>query len=388
MSPPSVRSISVTLDIADDGSVRLRGAGPVTEATAGAAVSVALGTKQDGPSVDIDVPFDPTYSNRKGFLPGFLADRASPDPSLVTPLPVLADPSVAAPLLDGSGHILHYHGMSVVMHKTRRFAVYSAANVDFANRFEMGRPPDRWLTDPRISAKHQIGEFYYRSNKFDRGHLTRREDMEYGQSNVPPRDSRLLALEYAADTCHFTNCVPQHSRFNQSRELWQGLERHLLEDAIKSNSFRAQIFTGPILEEDDPVYSRFPEIQYPVRFWKIAVASTEVEGKQQLFAAGFIMDQSEVIAKYGIEATVPFEPYKTYQVKIEEIEQQTGLIFGAFEDETGYLRDFDPLANPEKRSRALRRRQQRLDAQESMATGGASPPKGYVPLTRAQDLVT
>lgn len=386
MSSTQVRSVSVTLDIADDGSVRLRGASPLTEATgSGAALAVPSG-KPEAPPVDIDVPFDATYKNRKGFMPEFLAGAAKVDSKLVTPLPDLIDTSVAARLLDGSGHILHYHGMSVVMNKTRRFAIYSAANVDFANRFEMGRPSDRWLTDPRISAKHQIGEFYYRSNNFDRGHLTRREDMEYGQANLPPRDSRSRALEYAADTCHFTNCVPQHSRFNQSKELWQGLERHLLEDAIKSNSFRAQLFTGPILEEDDPVYSRFPDIQYPVRFWKIAVAAAELNGNQQLFAAGFIMDQSEVIAKYGIEATIPFEPYKTYQVKIEEIERLTGLTFPAFKDGSGRLSNFDPMSTQAKVSKALRRGQSRPALQESIG-GGLAAPTGYVPLTRVQDIV-
>jgi endonuclease G, mitochondrial len=87
------------------------------------------------------------------------------------------------------------------MHRKRRFAIYSAANVSFGDRYLMGRPADVWRIDPRIHQKAQVGQFYYARNKFDRGHLTRREDLEFGKSPE-------LALGSAGDTCHFTNCTP------------------------------------------------------------------------------------------------------------------------------------------------------------------------------------
>jgi endonuclease G len=33
------------------------------------------------------------------------------------------------------------------------------------------------------------------------------------------------------DTFHFTNCCPQHERFNQGKNLWAGLEDYLLNRA-------------------------------------------------------------------------------------------------------------------------------------------------------------
>ncbi len=175
------------------------------------------------------------------------------------------------------------------MHKTRKFAILTAANVDGANRFALGRPRDVWRYDPRIPRSAQAGDFYYASNQFDRGHQTRYRDMQYGGS---PQE----AIERGADTLHFTNCAPQHARFNQGDQLWQGLEQHILEQSVLGNVFRAQIFTGPVLDDGDPEYRG---LRHPLSLWKVAVAVTSSDA---LFAAGFILDRSEVIQQFGIEA--------------------------------------------------------------------------------------
>ena len=109
-----------------------------------------------------DAPFNPDYSTRKGYDPGFLGGGGK-----IVGFPKLSDAleAEAAPLIKpakDNKFILHYINYSLVMHKTRRFAIYTAANVSFANRFEMGRPPDVWRTDPRIKAEHQVGAFYYK----------------------------------------------------------------------------------------------------------------------------------------------------------------------------------------------------------------------------------
>jgi DNA/RNA endonuclease G (NUC1) len=54
-----------------------------------------------------------------------------------------------------------------MMHRKRRFAIYSAANVSFG-RYLMGRPSDVWRLDPRIPQEAQVGQFYYARNKFVR----------------------------------------------------------------------------------------------------------------------------------------------------------------------------------------------------------------------------
>lgn len=259
--------------------------------------------------------FDANYSNRRGFNPDFLGrDHRISLPRLSREL--LND---ATPLLLPSPqntHILHYHNYSLVMHRKRRLAIYSAANVSFANRFQLSRSADVWRLDPRIPREAQIGEAYYANNRFDRGHLSRREDLEYGSTPA-------AALAAAADTNHFTNCTPQHAGFNQSKETWQGIERHILEDAILAGQFNAQVITGPVLDSDDPLYRG---IQYPLRYWKVVAA---INANGNLFAAAYLASQAEAIRSIGIEAApqVPFLPLRLFQVGIAEIERITGLTF-------------------------------------------------------------
>jgi len=186
------------------------------------------------------------YSGHKGFDPAFLgAGKADGRVFLPDLSPALAK---QATTLSASPKetVLRYRNYSVVMHRIRRFAIYSAANVDFKGRFELARPKDRWRFDPRIPAEMQVGESFYTGNAFDRGHLTRREDQEFGPT---PQE----AINAAADTCHWTNCMPQHARFNERRELWQGLEHHILEEAVDKDHFRAQVITGPVFDAADPV---------------------------------------------------------------------------------------------------------------------------------------
>jgi endonuclease G len=312
-----------------------------------------------------DAPFNPDYSTRKGFAPDFLGNGAK---RVGLPKLDAAGLEVAAPLLPPlKGQVLHYHNYSVVMHAERRLAIYSAANVSFASRFEMGRPPDVWRRDPRILAKYQIENFYYQSNQFDRGHLTRREDLEFGPT---PQ----VALESAGDTCHWTNCTPQHARFNQNKEIWQGIERHVLETSIFQGHFNAQVITGPVFDEGDPEYRK---IRYPLRYWKVVAALNE---SGALFATAYVASQQEVIDQFGIEVIeVPFSPFKTFQTKISEIERLTGLTFVCGANDRDALRDYDPLEVPGKRPKKKRTR-----ATES--TGGASLPPNYYEIEDFDDI--
>jgi endonuclease G len=351
------RNLTVALTFAADGSISASRVG------AGGNESLAMFERTASAQPDPpDVPFDPDYSTRPGYDPKFLGGGFEvPLPKL---LPLVKDHAVP---VDGNDPELKYFNYSVVMHKERRFAIYSAANLSYDQRYEMRRPPDVWRYDTRIDRKYQVGESYYKSNKFDRGHLTRREDLEYGRT-------RRIAVASAADTCHFTNCTPQHSKFNQGKSLWQGIEMHILENAVENDAFNAQLFTGPVFDEGDPEYR---DIQYPLRYWKVVVA---VNSAKKLFATAYILDQSEVIAQYGIEAVgeVPFAPYGTYQVKVQEVEALTGLKF------TGggkSLSDFDPL----EKAGAPRPRRRRSGFNESTASAPPAPP-GYYPLDSLESI--
>ena len=315
-----------------------------------------------------DAPFNPDYSTRKGYDPGFLGGGGK-----IVGFPKLSDAleAEAAPLIKpakDNKFILHYFNYSLVMHKTRRFAIYTAANVSFANRFEMGRPPDVWRTDPRIKAEHQVGAFYYKRNQFDRGHLTRREDLEYGPTPV-------AALESAGDTCHYTNSTPMHAQFNQNKEIWQGIERHVLEEAIVNGRFDAQILTGSIFDEGDPEYK---DIQYPLQYWKVVAA---INSKGDLFATAFIASQEEVIDQFGIEVTeVPIGPFKTFQTKISEVERLTGLRFVSGAAGTASLSKADPLEQP-----GVKAKKKKKSAFES--TAGVALPQHYHEISDLDDIV-
>jgi endonuclease G len=367
MSIATTRTVNVTLQIDEAGNVAVVGGAH------GAIESVVFteASKPRSKAPKFDVPFDDDYSTRGGYKANFLGAGNEVDLPQLSP----ALKSVASHLLDANGKktgnvVLDYHNYSLVMHAERRFAIYTAANVRADQRFEVGRPTDVWRTDPRIPIEHQVTDFYYKSNQFDRGHLTRREDLEFGKTLND-------ALASAADTCHWTNCTPQHSKFNQNKQLWQGIERHVLEGAIWTGQYNTQVFTGPIFDEDDPEYDRHPEIQYPVRFWKVVATLTK---EQKLFATAYILDQSDVIAQFGIEATeVPFGAYKTFQVKIAEVERLTGLKFTSGKGKKS-LRDVDPLASATPRPR---RRSPRVE--ESVAIG--SVPEGYVLLNDTSDIV-
>lgn len=364
-----IRTVSVPLEIKlqvqSNGSVMpvsVTAAG-TTESTGGS--NVVFLEKSKKAAASFDVPFDSDYSKRRGYQSGFLGKG-----ELEVGLPHLdsALEVVAAPLLqakDGNRFALHYHNYSVVMHKRRRLPIFSAANVSFANRFDMNRPPDVWRRDPRILAEHQLENWYYARNNFDRGHMTRREDLEFGSKPA-------VALASAADTCHWTNCVPQHSKFNQNKEIWHGIERYVLERSILEGEVNAQIITGPILDDGDPDYR---EIQYPLQFWKVVAAVTS---KKRLFATAYIASQEEVIAQYGIETTeVPFGPYKTFQTRIAEIERLTGLTFVCGTGDSDRLSQFDPLQN------AKPRRRWRSSPQES---SGAAIPEGYYEIADLTDI--
>jgi endonuclease G len=313
-----------------------------------------------------DAPFDADYSTRNGYDADFLG-KSKHRVNLPNLSEALAE--AAAPLIAKSKeHVLKYHNSSLVMHAERRLAMYSASNVNFGDRYHMSRPADVWRTDPRISAKHQLGGFYYASNQFDRGHLTRREDMEYGKTPV-------IALQSAADTCHWTNCTPQHSKFNQNKQVWQGIELYVLESAIIQGQFKAQIITGPVLSEGDPVYKN---IQYPVRYWKVVAA---VNGAGALFATAYIASQQEAIDEFGIEAAPlePFGAYRNFQVKIAEVERLTGLSFTSDKDTP--LSRADPLA----KAGAGTGRRRRVRTRESASVDGTS--SGYVELLSVEDIV-
>lgn len=384
MNNTSNRRITVQLEITPEGVVSLL-------PSSGARLESGLLERTPTPAPRrerIDVPFDATYKDRKGFRPNLLGTGAKS-----VNLPILnADLKAAAakllPPAADTDYELKYHNLTIVMHAKRRLAIYTASSVRGDQRYNLDRSnysdESDWRRDPRIPAKAQLENFYYKKNRFDRGHLSRNEDMEFGPTATK-------AIQSALDTFHYTNIAPQHDAFNRANlhrgddpsgldiALWGQLEKHILEQSITAEEFAAQIFAGPILDEGDPIMDAQPDIPYPVRFWKVLAA---LDSNNKLFATAFLLDQSDVIGRFGLDEAVPIGAFKTYQVRIAEIERLTGLTFTSSEKTS--LSKADPLASRPVRPR--RQRPTRGGLHES--TSFDLVPDGYLPVEDFSQIIT
>ena len=274
---------------------------------------------------------DPDWSTRKGYDPDFLDVRV--------PLPTLSDTmkanTVEVPAqfrVNGDRFNLAYHHYSLAMNRKRRFAWYSAANIDGKNMPKLPeRENDDWHIDPRIdnpdAPQFQLGEELYSAKKTDRGHLTRYLDVAWG--------TKQQALKALADTFHFTNACLQLFSFNQRQSEWQGIEQFLLERKAKKDKMRVSVITGPIFRQNDPKYKN-PAMDAPVRipleFWKVCAL---IRDDGSLSATAFILSQDDITALPGFEA---FLDVAAVQTTIRNVEQRTGLTFPV-------LRDNDHLAD-------------------------------------------
>ncbi len=285
---------------------------------------------------DAEVPFveklvvDPDWSTRKGYDPDFL-DINVPLPKLSAEMKASSVEVPAQYRVDGDKYVLAYHHYSLVMNSKRRFAWYSAANIDGKERPQLPkRKGDQWNIDTRIDSRDaprfQCGEDLYAADNTDRGHLTRYLDVAWGTTDE--------ALKALADTFHFTNCCLQLSDFNQTTARWQGIEQFLLERKAKKDKIRISVITGPIFKQDDPKYqNKFMEapVRIPLEFWKVCALVRE-DGT--LSATAFILSQEDITSLPGFEA---FLDVKEVQTTVRTVEKRTGLQFPV-------LRDNDHLA--------------------------------------------
>ncbi len=272
---------------------------------------------------------DRDYSNREGFDETFI-------PGLPIQLPRLSAKLAQeiAPLRgsekDPSGGILNYTHFSVVMHRTHKIAIYTATNIDgptyLAIDRDTGEPNsaegDTWYKDPRISESFVLGQDFYgaTSDYFDRGHLTRRTDPTWGD----PEESKRANI----DTFHFTNCSPQHFRFNQSAKFWQGAERYVLENGVldQETQRRIVVFQGPVFDEVNDLYIDETQI-IPSQYWKVIVW----KGQRGVRAVGLLLSQRELLDEQrrylGKPTDLKAVEVNQWRVPIRRIQKETGLQF-------------------------------------------------------------
>ncbi|HWR85465.1 MAG TPA: DNA/RNA non-specific endonuclease [Rhodoglobus sp.] len=225
-----------------------------------------------------------------------------------------SDAFVDAPLPDVPGtRRLDYTHFTVLLDPVRRLAALTAVNIDGDGLRDLPRRGE-WFLDDRVPESEQCGNELYRDNDLDRGHLVRRRDPQWGPD----------AEAAGHDTFSYANAAPQAADFNQSKELWLGLEDHVLAYA-DANDHRVSVFTGCVFAEDDPSYRG---VLVPRRFWKVA-AWRSSEG---LATAAFVLDQSTMLKP----AMTPVRPaplgrFRTFQVPVAEVQRLTGIDLGVLE---------------------------------------------------------
>ena len=297
--------IDISLNGADLPTVTVGGAAPAGPAPAALAV----------PGWVEAISIDPNYDTRAGYDPSFLGVGRFYVPLPKLPPGLLASASRNLRNAPGENpHLFNYHHYSVVMNARRRLAFFTAVNIDGRTSASPRRETDRWFYDPRLPKDEQCGNELYDNNPFDRGHLVRRLDPAWGASPA-------IVKVANDDTFHFTNCSPQHERFNQGKNLWAGLEDFLLARASAEGK-RLTVFTGPVFRDDDNEYRG---VLIPREYWKVAVYA-KTDGN--LISAAFRVSQEKLIKSLTDESTVE-ETAKSFQVTVAEIEQLTRLSFGA-----------------------------------------------------------
>ncbi|MFC5931657.1 DNA/RNA non-specific endonuclease [Cryobacterium melibiosiphilum] len=228
---------------------------------------------------------------------------------------------------------LLYTHFTVLLDPARRLAIATGVNIDGDRLVTVDRADD-WHLESLIPAYEQAGEGVYARNDLDRGHLVRRLDPVWGDKPTVRRANY--------DTFTYTNAAPQAAAFNQSKQLWLGLEDHVLTYA-RTNGNRISVFTAPVLSAQDPIYRG---VKIPQAFWKIAAWTTTTEGSTVLHAAGFVLDQSPQLEDLDLDTVrapalmygtpPPLGPYRTYQVPIVDIVDLTGLTLTALSEADVY----------------------------------------------------
>ena len=294
------------------------------------AAGAAVAQEQAATEVAADGIHAPEFfRERAGYDPGFLGgDLDAPWPGNPAALePGLAHPSDEDP---NRPFELRYTHFGVKYHLDRRQPLITAVNIDGEHPVRIKRTGDKWFRDQRIPLESQLTREEYGDPEIDRGHMVRREDPNWDPAATSPTDVTPRAKLANDDTFHYTNSALQHSRMNQGKELWQGLENYIL-DSARTEGFKACVFTGPILRVDDPLLA--DGLPVPQEFWKLVVMPAATDGGgPRLHATAYLLSQGELIRDLlekrsrveGVEGFV-LGAYRTFQIAIADLAEATGL---------------------------------------------------------------
>ena len=274
------------------------------------------------------------YTMCRGYRSDFLGD----DLRVPIPKPQRAIKKYIAKLKGSKrASILKYYKYSVIFHELRRMPLISAINVDgdLDKRQDHTKRKDKWIRDTRLDLEIQLNDKFYKKSGFDRGHMSRREDANWGET---PEDAK----RNADLTCMHTNACPQVPAINRSNKkgLWGSLEKVILEKGAtreEGKIGKISVFSGPIFKESDPVYKG---VQIPMEFYKIVLWLNDAK---ELQATGFKLSQRELIGDIdfediGINRNIVFKPY---QCSIQSLQMMCSIDFSDLFDYDTFHHDYD-----------------------------------------------
>ena len=274
------------------------------------------------------------YDNRTGYDQDFLGSPV--------PMPMVIDPdAIAAPRIDATSpkFLLKYEHFSLVMHRERRLAIFTAANVDASaakKKPEAGKnysrkalgglgrnDREKWFMDPRISPSHQLPDKFFQKDRqaFDKGHLTMRAEVAWGDTYDELRRAN-------GDTYHTTNCSPQVKDFNRAifgiQGLWGQLENIVLAAA---KTEKLCVFAGPVLSTGDTEFKGKDldgdiQVKIPSAYWKVIFAKTD--NGVESFA--FILEQDLSDVDFDPDEFGVTGEWATRRTTIDEIETKSGML--------------------------------------------------------------
>lgn len=241
--------------------------------------------------------------------------------------------------------VLDYHHYSLVMNKTHRMCMWTAANCDYRPQSRQdGRKrsafgSESWRFDPRVPPQMQLSDadVYQPARRVDRGHIVRREDNCWGAPGP--------ATEFAnADTYHWTNCTPQHEAFNREspsdasgqnlyaagnvRGQWGAFEDRVADRILASGGLAVQ-FAGPVLKDFFEAHDwGAGSIRIPKYFWKIVIVPASLKKDAGLLAYGYVFTQVPVVKQFGLTFEgMDLPEFNRQRTPIADITRLTGVHF-------------------------------------------------------------
>lgn len=258
------------------------------------------------------------YGNCTGYGNRFLGNKHS----IAIPKPLETIENDIAILKDTvDATILEYHKYSVIFNAKRKLPLISAINVDgdLDKRLDKTKRVDRWIRDNRLDYAIQLDNSFYYKSGFSRGHMSRREDANWG---ITPEEAK----RNADLTCVHTNACPQVQALNGAGGLWGKLEKLVLEKGAKKEEGKTgkiSIFNGPIFKESDPL---FRGTRIPLEFYKVICWVTS---EDKLKVTAFKLSQITLVDSIDFEDLNIDEniQFKEYQCSLKSLSEETQINF-------------------------------------------------------------